>query len=69
MAAPRRVNRDSSSPASITENFISTSYFMASLLGLLDRRGVIHAIWVGYEPGVETEMERCADELLGEAEK
>jgi hypothetical protein len=42
---------------------------MASLLGLLDRRGVIHAIWVGYEPGVETEMERCADELLGEAEK
>jgi len=36
---------------------------------LLDRQGVIRAIWVGYEPGVETEMERRVAELLGEAEK
>jgi cytochrome c biogenesis protein CcmG, thiol:disulfide interchange protein DsbE len=33
---------------------------------LLDRRGVIRAIWVGYRPGVETEMERYVDKVLGE---
>ena len=33
---------------------------------LLDRRGVVRAVWVGYRPGVETEMERVIDEILSE---
>ena len=33
---------------------------------LLDRHGVIRAVWVGYRPGVETEMERFVDEVLSE---
>jgi cytochrome c biogenesis protein CcmG, thiol:disulfide interchange protein DsbE len=33
---------------------------------LLDRRGVIRAVWVGYRPGVETEMERHIGTLLDE---
>ena len=33
---------------------------------LLDRRGVVRAVWAGYRPGVETEMERSIDELLSE---
>ncbi len=33
---------------------------------LLDRRGVIRAVWVGYRPGVETEMERYVSTLLDE---
>jgi thiol-disulfide isomerase/thioredoxin len=33
---------------------------------LLDRRGVIRAVWVGYRPGVETEMERHISMVLDE---
>ena len=33
---------------------------------LLDRRGVIRAVWVGYRPGVETEMEWHIGRLLSE---
>ncbi len=33
---------------------------------LLDRLGVIRAVWVGYRPGVETEMERYISMLLDE---
>jgi thiol-disulfide isomerase/thioredoxin len=33
---------------------------------LLDRRGVIRAVWVGYRPGVETEMERHISMVLEE---
>jgi cytochrome c biogenesis protein CcmG, thiol:disulfide interchange protein DsbE len=33
---------------------------------LLDRRGVIRAVWVGYWPGAETEMEHFIDKLLSE---
>jgi thiol-disulfide isomerase/thioredoxin len=33
---------------------------------LLDRRGVIRAVWVGYRPGVETEIERYISNLLDE---
>lgn len=33
---------------------------------LLDRHGVIRSIWVGYRPGVETEMERHVGKVLGE---
>jgi thiol-disulfide isomerase/thioredoxin len=33
---------------------------------LLDRHGVIRAIWVGYRPGVETEMERYVAVVLAE---
>jgi len=33
---------------------------------LLDRRGVVRAVWVGYRPGTETEMERYIDTLLDE---
>jgi thiol-disulfide isomerase/thioredoxin len=36
---------------------------------LLDHRGVIRAVWVGYRPGVETEMERYIDNLLDEDSK
>ena len=36
---------------------------------LLDRQGVIRAIWVGYWPGVETQIERFVDKLLGEMDK
>jgi thiol-disulfide isomerase/thioredoxin len=35
---------------------------------LLDRRGVIRAVWVGYRPGMETEMERYIDRVLGEGD-
>ncbi|MEN6450625.1 MAG: TlpA disulfide reductase family protein [Thermoguttaceae bacterium] len=35
---------------------------------LLDRSGVIRAIWVGYRPGVETEMEQEIGKLLDEPE-
>ncbi len=31
---------------------------------LLDRKGVIRAVWVGYRPGAETEMERHIDMVL-----
>jgi cytochrome c biogenesis protein CcmG, thiol:disulfide interchange protein DsbE len=31
---------------------------------LLDRQGVIRAVWVGYMPGVETEIEQQIDKLL-----
>ena len=33
---------------------------------LLDRHGAIRAVWAGYRPGVETEMERLIDEILSE---
>jgi thiol-disulfide isomerase/thioredoxin len=33
---------------------------------LLDRHGAIRAVWAGYRPGVETEMERFIDEILSE---
>ncbi len=33
---------------------------------LLDRHGVIRAIWVGYKPGVEVEIEKYVDKLLSE---
>lgn len=33
---------------------------------LLDRRGIIRAVWVGYWPGVETEMERYVGDVLEE---
>jgi thiol-disulfide isomerase/thioredoxin len=36
---------------------------------LLDRRGVIRAVWVGYRPGAETEMERYIDMVLEEGGK
>jgi thiol-disulfide isomerase/thioredoxin len=36
---------------------------------LLDRQGVIRAIWVGYEPGVETQIESFVDKLLNEPDK
>jgi thiol-disulfide isomerase/thioredoxin len=35
---------------------------------LFDRHGVIRAIWVGYRPGVETEIERYVDKVLSEEE-
>jgi thiol-disulfide isomerase/thioredoxin len=33
---------------------------------LLDRRGVIRAVWVGYRPGAETEMERYIGMVIEE---
>jgi thiol-disulfide isomerase/thioredoxin len=36
---------------------------------LIDRKGVIRAVWVGYRPGLETEMERHIGMLLEEKEK
>jgi thiol-disulfide isomerase/thioredoxin len=33
---------------------------------LLDHHGIIRAVWVGYRPGVETEMERYISRLLDE---
>lgn len=33
---------------------------------LLDRNGVIRAIWAGYRPGLETEVELYVDKVLGE---
>ena len=33
---------------------------------LLDRRGMIRAVWSGYRPGVETEMERLVSAVLAE---
>jgi thiol-disulfide isomerase/thioredoxin len=36
---------------------------------LLDRHGLIRAVWIGYRPGVETEMERYVDQVLSEEER
>ena len=36
---------------------------------LLGRHGVIRAVWVGYRPGVETEIERYVDKVLSEEEE
>ena len=33
---------------------------------LLDRQGIIRAVWTGYRPGIETEMERYISTLLDE---
>ena len=33
---------------------------------LLDRQGLIGAVWIGYRPGVETEIERYVDKVLSE---
>lgn len=33
---------------------------------LVDRRGVIRAVWIGFRPGVETEIERYIGQLLDE---
>jgi thiol-disulfide isomerase/thioredoxin len=35
---------------------------------LLDRRGAVRAIWIGYRPGTETEIERYVDKVLNETE-
>jgi cytochrome c biogenesis protein CcmG, thiol:disulfide interchange protein DsbE len=35
---------------------------------LLDRYGVIRAVWSGYRPGVETEIERYVDKILSETD-
>ena len=47
-------------PDSATANELSTLMDMESFPTtiLLDRNGVIRAVWVGYHPGAETEMER-----------
>ena len=55
----------------------ATQYALGNLINLegypttvlLDRRGVIRAVWVGYRPGVETEMERYISTLLDEEAK
>ncbi len=41
---------------------INFRYFPTTLL--LDRGGVIRAVWVGYRPGLETEMERYIGMIL-----
>jgi len=43
---------------------IADQHYPATVL--LDRRGSIRAVWVGYRPGVETEMERHISQLLEE---
>lgn len=35
---------------------------------LLDRQGILRAVWIGYRPGLETEMERITDDVLQETE-
>lgn len=35
---------------------------------LLDRRGVVRAVWDGYRSGVETEIERYVDKMLSETD-
>jgi thiol-disulfide isomerase/thioredoxin len=35
---------------------------------LLDRRGTVRAVWIGYRLGTETEIERYVDKVLGETE-
>ncbi len=45
-------------------NLVNLEGFPTTLL--LDRHGVIRAVWVGYRPGVETEMERYISTLLDE---
>ena len=53
-------------PHSNTQNYlrglIDFRYFPTTLL--LDRGGVIRAVWVGYRPGLETEMERYIGMIL-----
>jgi thiol-disulfide isomerase/thioredoxin len=55
-------------PDSATQNalgsIINLDAFPTTLL--LDRHGVIRAVWVGYRPGVETEMERYVTMVLDE---
>lgn len=53
-------------PHSTTQNYlgglINSRNFPTTLL--LDRGGVIRAVWVGYRPGLETEMERYIGMIL-----
>jgi cytochrome c biogenesis protein CcmG, thiol:disulfide interchange protein DsbE len=44
---------------------IADQHFPTTIL--LDRRGTIRAVWVGYRPGVETEMERYISMVLEES--
>jgi cytochrome c biogenesis protein CcmG, thiol:disulfide interchange protein DsbE len=48
------------------EEFSSVALFPLTVL--LDRQGAIRAIWLGYRPGVETEIERYVDKVLSEDE-
>jgi thiol-disulfide isomerase/thioredoxin len=48
-------------------NLIALDSYPTSVL--LDRRGVIRAVWVGYRPGMETEMERYIGMILDEEPK
>ena len=50
--------------ASVDRPTREDDYYPLSLL--LDRKGVIRAVWSSYRPGVETEMERFIDMLLEE---
>jgi thiol-disulfide isomerase/thioredoxin len=45
---------------------LDVPYFRFPTTLLLDRRGVIRAIWFGYQPGIETEMERYIGMVLDE---
>jgi thiol-disulfide isomerase/thioredoxin len=36
---------------------------------LLDRHGIIRAVWVGYRSGMETKMERNVDKILAETKE
>ena len=49
---------------SAVDQLIGFSGYPTSVL--LDRHGVVRDVWVGYRPGVETEMERRVDEVLSE---
>jgi len=48
-------------------NLIDPEFYPTTVL--LDRHGVIRAVWVGYRPGMETEMERYIGALLDEKPK
>jgi thiol-disulfide isomerase/thioredoxin len=46
---------------------VDVQYFPTTLL--LDRHGVIRAIWVGYEPGTEKQMEENIEKALRDMEE
>lgn len=46
---------------------VSEGYYPTTVL--LDRRGVIRAVWLGYRPGREIEMERYVNKILDEEHK
>jgi thiol-disulfide isomerase/thioredoxin len=67
-AIPTYIDADGVSRQTLTAQ-MGAQYFAFPTTVLLDRQGIIRAIWVGYEPGTERQMREIASQLLAESSK